>query len=248
VQDILGIIHSIRINPNYTVLIVDDSRVIRSMISKILRPGGYKLLEAISGPEALEILASNQVDLVLLDMEMAEMGGMEVLKNIKKEEQNFHLPVLIISSTSDIETMRNVYKEGALDYFKKPFSPEELKLKVERTIKQKQSESDLQCNIETTDLCNHFISSFYANAVFYANSKLKYADDKFVEYFGENTKNIIQAFKTFDQELIRDIIISMQNSKIFKKHIVDKNNLQYLFKLFPLKNNEFLISIEKLNL
>jgi len=245
IKDILNIIKNIQINPNYNILVVDDSIVIRKMISKILRPSGYNILEAKSGPVALEMIALNNIDLILLDMEMAEMGGMDVLKNIKKEEQHFHLPVFIISSNLNIETMRNAYKEGALDYFKKPFSPEELKLKVEQVIKQKQNEVDLRCSIEVSNLCNKFLNEFYANAIFYANSKMKWANNQFFEYFGENSTNLLQAFKLFNQKDIQDIIISMKEKKSFKNSIIDKNGTAYIIKLFPLQDSEFLLAVEK---
>jgi len=63
----------------------------------------------------------------------------------------------MISSTLDIEVRRDAYKAGVLDYFKKPFSPEELKLKVEQVIRQKQIETNLQCSLKSSELCKNFI-------------------------------------------------------------------------------------------
>lgn len=243
-KEILCIIHNIKINPNFTILIVDDSAVIRKMISRFLLPNGYKIIEAKNGPQSLEIIKSNNIDLVLLDMEMSDMNGMEVLKKIKQDERYFNLPIFIISSTLNIEVMRNAYKEGALDYFKKPFSPEELKLKVEQIIKQKQNEIDLQCNIEATNMCREFLDRFFINAIFHSNSKLKWADNKFLEYFGKNLKNLTQTFSNFNSDITTEIIIALKNNQIYKADISDNNNRQHIIRVFPLKNNEFLVSVD----
>ncbi len=244
-KDILNIIYNIKINPNYTILIVDDSVVIRRMIKKILSPSGYRLLEAKNGEETFEIIQSQKIDLILLDMEMPEMNGLEILKNIKQDENNFHLPIFIISSNLDIEIMRNAYKQGALDYFKKPFSPEELKLKIEQVMQQNQNKRDLQCTIEASNSCKQFLNKFYANAIFYANSRKKWSDSKFIEIFGESSNNLIQTFDKVDKGIITDMIIAMKEYKAYKNSIL-YNDKKYLLKLFPLKENEFLISLENL--
>jgi DNA-binding response OmpR family regulator len=246
IKDIFNIIHNIQINPHYTILIIDDSAVIRRMIKRILAPANYQLLEAKNGIDALEIIQKNKIDLALLDMEMGEMNGMEVLKSIKQTEANFHLPVFIISSNLDIEIMRNAYKEGALDYFKKPFSPEELKLKVEQVIKQKQNEHDLQNSLEVSNILKNFLNEFYANAIFYTNTRKKWSDKKFDEYFEKRSDNLIQLFNNFEKDLVTDFIINIKAKKSFQSQGKNEKGETFNFKLFPLQDEEFLLCVEKL--
>jgi response regulator RpfG family c-di-GMP phosphodiesterase len=182
---------------------------------------------------------------MLLDMQMPDMTGLDALKQIKNDEKNFNLPVFMISSTLDIEIMRDAYKAGILDYFKKPFSPEELKLKVEQVIKQKQIETNLQHSLRMSELCRNFLNEFYAGAVFYTDSKLKYANEKFQSEFGENIVNMAQAFESFPQELIQDILIAMKNYQSYSNTIVDKENQTYLVKVFPIEKDEFLVTFER---
>ncbi|QOP42463.1 response regulator [Sulfurimonas sediminis] len=246
VKEILNIIQSIQINPGYTLLIVDDSRVIRKMMQKILSSCGYTIIEAKNGAEAIEKVKETNVDLMLLDMQMPDMSGLDALKQIKQDEKNFHLPVFMISSTLDIEVMRDAYKAGVLDYFKKPFSPEELKLKVEQVIRQKQIETDLQCTLRVSEVCSTLLNEFYASAIFYADLKLKQTNEKFQNEFGKDISNMTQAFERFDIRLMEDIIMSMKNRKNYSTVIKDKENQTYLVKLLPVEQHEFLMIFEKL--
>ena len=247
VKEILNIVESIQINPNYTLLIVDDSRVIRKMMRNILFSCGYTILEAKNGTEAIEIVEREEVDLMLLDMQMPDMSGLDALRQIKRNEDNFNLPVFMISSTLDIEVMRDAYKAGVLDYFKKPFSPEELKLKVEQVIKQKQIEIDLQCTLKNSELCKNFLDEFYASAVFYSDTKLKFANEKFQNEFGRDAVKMGQAFEKFHPELIQDLIIAMKSHQSYSNVVVGRDNLDYLIKLFPVERDEHLVTIEKIN-
>ncbi len=246
VKEILNIIYSMQINPTYTLLIVDDSRVIRKMMHKILSSCGYTILEAKNGAEAIQRVAEAKVDLMLLDMQMPDMSGLDTLKQIKQDEKNFNLPVFMISSTLDIEVMRDAYKAGVLDYFKKPFSPEELKLKAEQVIRQKQIETDFECTLKTSELCSNFLNKFYVSAIFYADSKLKYANENFYKEFGENIVNMGQSFEKFHPELIQDLIIAMKNLQSYNNKVTNRENQDYLVKLFPLDTDEFLVIFERI--
>jgi len=245
VKEILNIIENIQINPHFKVLIVDDSRVIRKMMQRILSSCGYTILEANNGAEAIEKVKVSDIDLMLLDMQMPDMSGLDALKQIKLDEKNFHLPVFMISSTLNMEVMRDAYKAGVLDYFKKPFSPEELKLKVEHVIRQKQIESDLQCTLKISDLCSSFLDEFYASAVIYTDLKLKLINKKFQNEFGEDISNMKQVFEKFDIKLMEDIVINMKNRKSYHTVSQDKEGKMYLVKLLPMEQHEFLIIFEK---
>ena len=246
VREIETIIENIQINPNYTLLIADDSRMIRKMMKNILAASGYNIIEAKNGTEALQKVEEESVDLMLVDMQMPDMSGLDVIKQLKQNEKFYNLPIFVISSTLDIESMRDAYKAGVLDYFKKPFSPEELKLKVEQVIRHKEIEKDLQCSFKTTELCNNFLNEYYASATFASDLSLKYANQKFYEEFGDGIQTLHEALSSFDSLLIQDIFVIVQNHITYKKKIQNVQGQTYIIKIFPIEMDEFLIAIERI--
>ncbi|MCX7982163.1 MAG: response regulator [Syntrophales bacterium] len=114
----------------FNILIVDDSMSMRSVIKKIISLSGFKVdeyLEASNGREALNILARNWVDIILSDINMPEMNGIELLKELKKDELYKQIPVVFITTEGSKERMEEAIQEGASGFLKKPFLPEELR-------------------------------------------------------------------------------------------------------------------------
>lgn len=101
-----------------TILITDDEKSIRNTLREILEFENYAVLEAEEGREALEIIQSINVDLVLLDIKMKVMDGLEVLEKIKKEKSE--LPVIMISGHGTIKIAVEATKKGAFDFLEKP--------------------------------------------------------------------------------------------------------------------------------
>jgi two-component system, NtrC family, nitrogen regulation response regulator NtrX len=106
------------------VLIVDDEASIRTSLSGALKDEGYRVTSAASGREALELMKSNKPDVVLLDIWMPEMDGLEVLKNVKQDLPE--LSVIMMSGHGNIETAVRATKLGAFDFIEKPLSLERL--------------------------------------------------------------------------------------------------------------------------
>ena len=108
----------------HTILLVDDEPKMRDVLGATLADLGYRPLVACSGPEALEILGREEVDLVLSDLRMPKMTGRELLLEIKRKQPN--LPVVFITAYSSVKDAVQAIKEGAFDYIGKPFEIEEL--------------------------------------------------------------------------------------------------------------------------
>lgn len=100
------------------ILVTDDERSIRNSLKEILEFENYHVLEAESGPRALEILQEKKVDLMLLDIKMKGMDGMEVLKSMN--ERSLNQPVIMISGHGNIEIAVEATKLGAFDFIEKP--------------------------------------------------------------------------------------------------------------------------------
>jgi two-component system, chemotaxis family, chemotaxis protein CheY len=115
------------------VLIVDDSAAIRKILQRVLRqteiPLG-KIIEAGDGCEALEILKTQQVQLILSEINMPKMDGLEFLKNLRASETGAKVPVIMVSTDGSQAKVLQAVKLGAAGYVKKPFNADQLKDKM----------------------------------------------------------------------------------------------------------------------
>ena len=106
-----------------TVLVVDDDRINRSLLSKLLEHEGYEARTAVNGREALAALAEESFVAVLLDIVMPEVDGMEVLRTLKGDPRLWRIPVIVISAVDEIDSIVACLDLGADDYVQKPFDP-----------------------------------------------------------------------------------------------------------------------------
>jgi DNA-binding response OmpR family regulator/drug/metabolite transporter (DMT)-like permease len=120
------------------VLVVDDTRVSRLVATKALRQLDCDWIEAGGGQEALDRLAAEDFDLVLLDIEMPDISGMDVLQRMRGAENRLDTPVLIISGhDDDMETVAHAIQLGAEDFLPKPFDPTLFRARVTACIEKK---------------------------------------------------------------------------------------------------------------
>ena len=114
---------------SYSVLIIDDSEVIRSVLNKTIQFTTIefeKILEASSGKEALELLQNNWVDIVFSDINMPEMNGIEMIRELRENEEFKDIPVIVISTEGDEKTLDQLVQLGVSGFLKKPFRPEDI--------------------------------------------------------------------------------------------------------------------------
>jgi two-component system chemotaxis response regulator CheY len=112
---------------SFNVLIVDDSNSMRAVIKKIITLSGFKMdqcYEAGNGKQALEILSKVWVDIILSDLNMPEMNGLELLAALKGDNLLKEIPVVIVSTEGSDERRKVVLEMGAKEFIRKPFSPE----------------------------------------------------------------------------------------------------------------------------
>jgi two-component system response regulator AtoC len=114
------------------ILIVEDESLLRHSLKKALSREGYQTLTAASGEEALESFREDSPDIILLDVKLPDMDGMQVLKRIKAVDGN--VPVIIMTAFSGIRGAVEAIKLGAYDYIAKPFDIEELKFVLARSL------------------------------------------------------------------------------------------------------------------
>ena len=115
------------------VLIVDDSSVMRKIVERALRQADLELntvYEAGNGVEGLDLLSSRSVQLVLSDINMPSMDGLEFLRQMRSRNLASGVPVVMITTESSEEHVKQAIQAGAQGYIRKPFTPEQVKERV----------------------------------------------------------------------------------------------------------------------
>ena len=118
-----------------SILIVDDDEVMQQTLSDVLKKRGYEIFSVGSGNGAFSVIKKNIIDLVLLDMRLPDVDGLEVLKKIK--ELDTEILVIMMTAYSDVQTAVSAMKSGAYHYINKPFELEELRLLIEKGLETK---------------------------------------------------------------------------------------------------------------
>lgn len=123
----------------YNVLIVDDSSTMRKVILKALTISGFSLgncLEAGNGQEALQVLDSCWVDLILTDLNMPVMNGWDLVHRLKENPIFAEIPVVLITTEGSETRLRELFELGVKDYIQKPFHPETLRDVLTRILER----------------------------------------------------------------------------------------------------------------
>jgi two-component system chemotaxis response regulator CheY len=122
---------------SFSVLIVDDSCTMRAVIKKIVTLSGFKMslcLEAGNGREALEQLKKNWVDVIISDLNMPEMNGVQLLQELSQDTLYKNIPVIIVSTDGSREWIVEVKRKGAKGFITKPFQSEEIRKVLHEVI------------------------------------------------------------------------------------------------------------------
>ncbi|WP_422659154.1 response regulator [Paenibacillus sp. EC2-1] len=120
---------------NHKVLIVDDQNGIRILLMEVFSSEGYETFQAANGKIALDIVKKNEPDLVLLDMKIPGMDGLEILKHIK--QMNPDIKVIMMTAYGELDMIKEATDLGALMHFTKPFDIDEMRLAVNMQLKNK---------------------------------------------------------------------------------------------------------------
>ena len=129
----------------HRVLVVDDDRNLRKIISTNLELAGFTVETAADGPEALRVIEQAQPDVVLLDLMMPHMDGYEVARRIRNHQNPSiaNVPIIIVTAKGETEDKLRGFEAGADDYITKPFGPQELLARVRAKIRRVEVDSSL---------------------------------------------------------------------------------------------------------
>ena len=119
------------------ILVTDDSLVARTACSNELQEAGYEVIFAQNGLEAVDTMSKEAVDLVLMDVVMPEMNGVEATRKIKAMESAKDIPIIMVTSMGDMDTLQSAFEAGAVDYVTKPIEPIELMARIRSALRLK---------------------------------------------------------------------------------------------------------------
>ncbi|ACI20461.1 MULTISPECIES: response regulator [Thermodesulfovibrio] len=118
------------------VLIVDDDKTTRKMISLILKSKGYEVVTAENGIEALQKLGLERINLILTDMNMPYMDGIEFIKQVRANPDIANIPIVMITTEADEDEKRRAFEAGVDDYLVKPTNAEQISESMKKIVKK----------------------------------------------------------------------------------------------------------------
>ena len=126
--------------PKANILVVDDEESLCDLVSSALRFAGYAVSTEANGFDALRAIKEQTPDLIVLDVNMPELDGFEVCRRIRRD--GIQAPVIFLTARDDIDDLRAGFRQGGDDYLTKPFSLEELGLRIEALLRRVGGETD----------------------------------------------------------------------------------------------------------
>ena len=117
-----------------TVLVAEDDEDIRALVVYRLERSGYRVVQAQDGEEALRLAAEHQPDLAILDVMMPKLDGYEVTRRLRSDDATSRLPVILLTARTQEADVSEGFAAGADDYIRKPFSPDELRARVQAIL------------------------------------------------------------------------------------------------------------------
>ena len=163
---------------NECILVVDDDREIVKAIAILLEKEGYVVLRAYDGLEALDMLASNQVQLLIMDVMMPRLDGLSAVMKIREKR---NLPIIVLSAKSEDSDKVLGLSMGADDYVTKPYNPQELAARVKSHLRRYTRLGDIHASEQTEELTN-------GRLCFRTNERVLYADGEPVKLTATETK------------------------------------------------------------
>ena len=118
-----------------TIMTVDDSASVRQMVNFTLKRAGYEVVEAVDGKDGLAKLAGAKVNMILTDLNMPNMDGIEMIRKVRAMAQYKFIPIILLTTESQDDKKKEGKKAGATGWIIKPFKPEQLLAVVKKVLK-----------------------------------------------------------------------------------------------------------------
>lgn len=191
IKEIDAMMHSLMENTSYSILLVDNSRFVCRQISELLQPRNYQIQLAHDGTEAKRVIAEHSFDLIILDLELPDTTGEKLLLTMRKDKATAQTPILILTGQYDASTVGKLIKQGANEFFLKPFIAEELLLKIDFWIDFRRKTKE---NLNQQTILQEYKDAVDRSTIVSKTNRqgiITYANDKFCEISGYRLEELI---------------------------------------------------------
>jgi len=249
------------------ILAIDDEPKNLYLLGELLSE--YDLIACTTGEEALEVVKTEKVDLILLDIMMPQMDGYEVCQKLKLDEETKDIPVIFLTALSDKKNIEKGYALGGLDYIVKPFSPKELLLKIEKQLNSLSETIDLKKLVLKShkmrlllieDNMDDMEISLKLFEKFFKNIDIAHDGEEALTLYRKNNKTYDLIICNLDLQKINGINLSKNILKINKSQniiiltsVVDSSTLEKIIEVGvinvlykPIQFNNFITILEKI--
>ena len=212
-----------------TILSIDDEEINHEIIREFLQ--NYNVESAVSAQEALEVLQTQDVDLILLDIVMPQTDGIELCEKVKQNKKTAHIPILFVTANTKDEYIRNAFERGGVDFIKKPVNAVDLQQRVKLHLKDR-----VIFSFDANHYFNLKTKTLYKNN---KEIKLSNSEQKLLTFFIKNKGIIVDnitianaIFENFNHEYkpktIRNLISSLR-AKLPEESIQSIYGSGYIF-------------------
>jgi two-component system chemotaxis response regulator CheY len=118
-----------------TILTADDSASMRQMVTFTLKGAGYEVVEAVDGKDGLSMISQSKVDMIITDLNMPNMDGIEMIRNVRTMPQYKFIPIILLTTESQDGKKKEGKAAGATGWITKPFKPEQLLAVIKKVLK-----------------------------------------------------------------------------------------------------------------
>jgi PAS domain S-box-containing protein len=171
------------------VLIVDND--VGGDVSALLQPCHYNVTSTTGGADAIAMIETHPFDLILLDLELSDINGEEVLHYLRKNPKTRHVPVLMMMKKHDAATVGNLIKQGANEFLLKPFVPEELLLKIDFWIDYQRKQIEILCEQRLLQEYKEAIDRSTIVSKTDKHGYITFVNDKFCEISGYSSDELL---------------------------------------------------------
>ena len=241
--------HSIKQKP--TILMVDDDSEILELLNDMLKPL-YNIRFAKDGIEALQLLTNADIDLVVSDIMMPEMDGIELCNNIRQNFDTSHLPVILLTAKAEIEDRIRGLQAGADSYIPKPFHPDHLKIRIEKLLTRRQNiRKNFAVNDDISALIKEIPDPFFQKMLTYIDENIddeSLLTERLIDQLAISKSSLYNKTKSvlgttpnglINQRRVRKASILLDSTNLTVSEIIDQTGFNSRAHFYELFNKAF---------